>query len=193
MPIVTVRHFTEEDVPLRTELLREARFTANLTDFAVGTGDDGLTARQHRTITEEQRTKRIFTVCGPRGRVMGFAWITSIDWRAQRCELSFGVLPRDRGLGGFAVYAVHKHLRDELNMRVIVNQVLTHNTMFLSAEALEAQHQVRCERDSYTVGEWRTACYWTLSEEDIRAHRESEGERRRELAERIRARIEARS
>ena len=193
MPIVTVRHFTEEDVPLRTELLRETHFTANLTDFAVGSDDDGLTARQHRTITEEQRTKRIFTVCGPHGRVMGFAWITSIDWRAQRCELSFGVLPRDRGLGAFAVYAVHKHLRDELNMRVIVNQVLTHNTMFLSAEALEAQHQVRCERDSYTVGQWRTACYWTLSDEDIRRHQESAGERRRVLAERIRERIEARS
>jgi GNAT acetyltransferase-like protein len=193
MPIVTVRHFTDEDVPLRTELLREARFTANLTDFAVGSADDGLTARQRRTIAEEQRTKQIFTVCGARGRVMGFAWITSIDWRAQRCELSFGVLPRDRGLGALAVYAVHKHLRDELNMRVVVNQVLTHNTMFLSAEALEAQHQVRCERDSYTVGEWRTACYWTLSDEDIRAHRASEGERRRELAERIRARIEVRS
>ncbi|MDQ7808698.1 hypothetical protein Q5425_33610 [Amycolatopsis sp. A133] len=193
MPIVTVRHFTEEDIPLRTELLREARFTANLTDFAVGAGDDGLIARQHRTITEEHRTKRMFTLCGPRGRVMGFAWITSIDWRAQRCELSFGVLPRDRGLGALAVYAVHKHLRDELNMRVIVNQVLTHNTMFLSAEALEAQHQVRCERDSYTVGEWRTACYWTLSDEDVRKHEASAGQRRRELAERIRARIEARS
>jgi hypothetical protein len=187
---VTVRHFTEDDIPLRTELLREARFTANLTDFAVGAEDDGLVAGQRRTIESEHRTKRIFTVCGPQDRVLGFAWITSIDWRAQRCELSFGVLPRDRGLGAVAVYAVHEHLRSELNMRVVINQVLTHNTMFLSAESLAQQHQVHCEHDSYTVGEWRTARFWTLTDDDIRAVRVTEQERRRKLADRVRAMLD---
>lgn len=119
---------------------------------------------------------------------MGFAWITSIDWRGQCCELSFGVLPRYRGgLGALAVQAAHDYLRAELNMRVIVNQVLEHNTMLQSAEALAASRQVRCEYDSYTVGEWRASCYWTLTEHDVRANTHELEDRRRTIAERIRA------
>jgi Acetyltransferase (GNAT) domain len=188
MPIMTVRHFTEADIPVRTALLREPRFQANLTDFAVSTADDGLAASQRRTIEEQHRTKRIFTICGPHGDLVGFAWITSIDWRSQCCELSFGVLPRYRGgLGALAVAAAHQYVRRELNMRVIVNQVLDHNRMLHSAQSLAEHQQVICTRDSYTVGEWRAACYWTFTEADDRAFHERAGARRREVAERIRS------
>jgi RimJ/RimL family protein N-acetyltransferase len=194
MPIMTVRHFTEADIPIRTELLREPHFQANLTDFAVSTADDGLVAGQRRTIEEQHRTKRIFTICGPRGDVVGFAWITSIDWRSQCCELSFGVLPRYRGgLGALAVAAAHQYLRAELNMRVIVNQVLDHNRMLHSPESLAAHQQVTCVRDSYTVGQWRAACYWTFTEADDQARQAQAESRRREVAERIRSAQEARS
>jgi len=186
MSIMTVRHFTESDIPARTELLREAEFQANLTDFAVAAEDAELAASQLRTIREEHRTKRMFTICGPRRQVAGFAWITSIDWRAQCCELSFAVLPRYRGgMGAFAIGAVHDYLRSELNMRVIVNQVLEHNQMMHSARDLAAQRQVRCDLDSYTRGKWRTACYWTYTERDEAAWRADASARRRELADRI--------
>ncbi|HEX6498607.1 MAG TPA: GNAT family N-acetyltransferase [Micromonosporaceae bacterium] len=188
MSFVTVRHFTEADIPIRTELLRESRFAANLTDFAVVAADDALVANQMRTIHSEHRVKRIFTLCGPRDQVVGFAWITSIDWRSQTCELSFGILPRYRGYyGAPAVAAAHTYVRDELNMRVTVNQVLAHNTMMHSADALAAQRKVTCAYDSYTVGEWRSACYWTETDEDFQAMRARLDDRRRELAERIRA------
>jgi hypothetical protein len=188
MPIMTVRHFTEADIPVRTELLREPHFQANLTDFAVSEPDDGLTAWQLRTITEEHATKRIFTICGPRGDVVGFAWITSIDWRSQCCELSFGMLPRYRGgLGALAVAAAHQYLRAELNMAVITNQVLDHNQMLHSETSLAAHQQVTCVRDSFTVGEWRNACYWTFTEADDQARQEQAEARRREVAERIRS------
>lgn len=190
MSFVTIRHFIEDDIPLRTELLRESHFQVNLTDFAVSISDDGLTANQRRTIDEEHATKRMFTLCGPQDRVVGFAWITSIDWRNQCCELSFGVLPRDRGVGAVAAAAAHNYLRAELNMRVIVNQVLGHNTMLHSAESLTAQQRVRCDFDSYTVGGWRSAYYWTFTEEDVRAQRHEERERRRALADRIRAKAQ---
>jgi hypothetical protein len=188
MALVTVRHFTETDIPVRTELLREARFQANLTDFAIISADDALTANQRRTITQEHRTKRMFTLCTGRGDTVGFAWITSIDWRSQCCELSFGVLPRFRGgFGAAAVGAAHAHLRTELNMRVVLNQVLTHNTMLVSAEELADQRRVHCAYDSYTVGEWRTACYWSSTEDDDRRQAERQADRRREIAARIRA------
>jgi hypothetical protein len=189
MPLVTVRHFTEADIPLRTQLLREARFQANLTDFAVVTGDDALTLNMRRTVEEEQRVKQIFTLCRPQGQTVGFAWITSIDWRSQCCELSFGVLPEYRGgFGAAAVKAVRDHIRTELNMRVIVNQVLEHNALLVSRDSLAAQRSVRCGYDSYTVGEWRTACYWTETEQDDQDNVRETQARRHELAERIRAR-----
>jgi RimJ/RimL family protein N-acetyltransferase len=188
MSSVTIRHFTEADIPLRTELLRESRFQANLTDFAVVTGDDALDANQRHCIAEEHRTKQIHTLCGPRDQVVGFAWITSIDWRAQVCEISFGILPRYRGLyGAAAVTAAHTYIRLELNMQVTVNQVLEHNTMMHSAEGLAAQRQVRTRYDSYTVGEWRASCYWSETEDDVRAQLRQAEERRRQLADRIRA------
>ncbi|MDT0267361.1 GNAT family N-acetyltransferase [Streptomyces sp. DSM 44915] len=189
MASVTVRHFAAEDIPLRLELLREARFQANLSDFAVQAADADLVADVHRTIAERQAERRIFTLCTAGGRVMGFAWITSVDWRHQSCELSFGMLPRYRGgLGALAVEAAHDYVRAELNMRVVVNQVLEHNTMLQSAASLAANRQVRCAYDSYTVGEWRATCYWTLTEEDVAADRALRADRRRRVAERIRAR-----
>ncbi|WP_165984861.1 GNAT family N-acetyltransferase [Streptomyces sp. YIM 98790] len=185
----TIRHFTEDDIPLRAMLLRDPRFQANLTDFAVSIDDETLSADVRTTIAERQQEKRIFAMCTPRGDVMGFCWITSVDWRSQTCELSFGVFPRFRGgPGALAVQAAHDYLRAELNMRVIVNQVLEHNTMLQSAETLAASRQVRCAYDSYTVGEWRSACYWSLTEEDARAELEARQARHRELVERIRER-----
>jgi len=187
MPFVTVRHFTEDDIPTRTALLRESRFQANLTDFAVVSADDALTANQRRTVTQEHRVKRMFTLCGPGGGTVGFAWITSIDWPGQTCELSFGVLPEYRGrYGAAAVAAAHTYIRAELNMRVVVNQVLEHNTMLVSSGELTEQRRVRCAYDSYTVGQWRTACYWTESEEDVRRQRDEAAARRRAIAARIR-------
>jgi hypothetical protein len=186
MPIMTVRHFTEADIPVRAELLRDTQFQANLTDFAVMTDDAALAAGQLRTIHEEQHSKRIFTICGPRGQVAGFAWITSIDWRAQCCELSFAVLPRYRGgLGSIAVAAAHHYVRADLNMRVVINQVLEHNAMLQSTQALARQRQVRCLLDSYTRGEWRTSCFWTFTERDSAAWASDGQARREELARRI--------
>jgi hypothetical protein len=188
MPFVTVRHYTEADIPARIGLLREPRFTANLIDFAVLNDDGTLEARQRRTINELHDSMRIFTLCGPKGVVLGYAWITSIDWRSQCCELSFGILPRYRGaFGAAAVAAAHAYIRAELNMRVTINQVLEHNTMLVSAQSLAERRQVRCEYDSYTVGEWRTACYWTETEQDLARDLDRMAERRREIADRIRA------
>jgi RimJ/RimL family protein N-acetyltransferase len=167
---IIIRHFTAADVPIRSALLRDADFQANLTDYAILTGDEALADRQLRTIAEEQDVKRIFTACRANGQVLGFLWITSIDWRSQSCELSFGLLPRFRGgFGPPAIDAVQAYLYDELNMKVVINQVLEHNVMLHSLADMVQRRRIRCEYDSYTVGEWRTACYWTESEEEFRA------------------------
>ncbi|HEY8980275.1 MAG TPA: GNAT family N-acetyltransferase [Streptomyces sp.] len=188
---VTIRHFTHEDVPSRSALLRDADFQANLTDFAVESEDDALDAWQRRTIDHEQHTKRIYTACRGDGEVIGFLWITSLDWRSQVCELSFALLPRfRRGFGPPAIQAARAHLHDELNMRVVIDQVLEHNTMLNSGrEALERM-QVRIPYDSYTVGEWRTACYWTQSAAEFRARRADELHRRADRSARIRAALD---
>lgn len=188
MSIVTLRHFTEADIPVRTGLLREARFQANLTDFAVVLTDEAMVDNQSSTINGQHDIKRLFTFCGPRDEIVGFAWISSIDWRSQSCELSFGVLPRYRGAyGSAAVAAAHTYLREQLNFRVIINQVLEHNTMLVSTADLASHRRVRCTWDSFTVGEWRTACYWSENDEDAQALKAQHEDRRRELAERIRA------
>lgn len=188
MSFVTLRHFTEADIPLRSELLREARFLANLTDFGMVMEEDALVERQRKTIHEEHETRRFYTLCGPEEQVIGFAWISSIDWRSQSCELSFGILPRYRGYyGAPAVAVAHDYLRNELNMRVTVNQVLDHNTMMHSARQLAIRQRVRCPYDSFTVGEWRAACYWSETDDDIEVERDQAQKRRRAVAQRIRA------
>jgi hypothetical protein len=189
MPLVKVRHFTEADIPTRMQLLREGRFQANLTDFAVTTGDDALNLNMRRTIAEEHQVKQIFTLCRAQGQIVGFAWITTVDWRSQCCELSFGVLPEFRGgFGAAAVEAVRAHIRTELNMQVIVNQVLEHNAQLVSHEGLAVRRSARCAYDSYTVGQWRTACYWSETEQEERELVREAQARRLEVAERIRAR-----
>jgi len=161
---LSVRHFAEDDIPIRTALLRESLFQTNLTDVATLTEDDELVAAQRATIREQQDTKRIFTVLGAKGQVAGFMWVTSIDWCAQICELSFAMLPAYRSGFGLAANTVTlDYLRQELNFEVVINQVLGHNTMLQSADRLAAMSTVVCPNDSYTVGEWRTACYWTQS------------------------------
>ncbi|MER6033399.1 MULTISPECIES: GNAT family N-acetyltransferase [unclassified Streptomyces] len=182
-----IRHFEEADIPARSALLREQRFQANLTDFAVVSSDEALVENQRRTIEHEHGVKRMFAMCHPDGRTLGFAWITSIDWRARTCELSFGVLPRFRGgYGAAAVGAMHRYIREELNMRAVINQVLVHNTMLVSAEDLTAQSQVRCAYDSFTAGEWRDSCYWAQDAEEYERSMAEHEERRRAIAARIR-------
>src|SRR5438445_216772 len=103
-------------------------------DFAMSAADRELADGMRRTIEEQHHTKRLFTMCGSKGQVVGFSWITSIDWRGQTCELSFAVLPRYRiGFGFKAVEAAHEYLREQLHMVVIINHVLSHATMMLSA------------------------------------------------------------
>jgi hypothetical protein len=190
VPFMSVRHFTEADIPIRTELLRENRFQVNLNDLAMSAADRELAEGMRRTIDSEHHIKRLFTMCGAKGQVVGFSWITSIDWRSQTCELSFAVLPRYRsGFGFKAVEAAHEYLREQLHMDVIINQVLSHNTMMLSATDLEANTQVRAEYDSYTVGQWRTACYWTITRDDVSGRRQRERARRQEIADRVRAKV----
>jgi RimJ/RimL family protein N-acetyltransferase len=190
MQVMTVRHFTEADIPARIDHLRDPSFQANLSDFTASITDDDLAASQRRTIAEEQRTARIFTICGPGGEVAGFAWISSIDWYSQCCELSLGVLPRYRGgPGALASAALHEYLLSELNMRVVVTQILDHNQMMQSAERVAARRQVICPLDSYTAGEWRAAYFWAHTETDTRGYPRAEQARRQALADRIRARI----
>ncbi|MFC0541206.1 GNAT family N-acetyltransferase [Kutzneria chonburiensis] len=185
---MTVRHFTEADIPIRTELLRENKYQTNLNDFAMSADDRALADGMQHTIDAQHHVKRLFTMCGSKGQVVGFSWITSIDWRSQACELSFAVLPRYRsGFGFKAVEAAHEYLREQLHMDVIINQVLSHNTMMLSAAELEANAQVRSEFDSYTVGQWRTACYWTVTRDEVRDRKQREMARRQEIADRVRA------
>ncbi|MER5439014.1 GNAT family N-acetyltransferase [Streptomyces sp. NPDC002790] len=187
---LTIRHFTEADIPVRGELLRDPEFQANLTDFAMATADDALAEWHRRTIHEEHDTKRIFTVC--RGdEVIGFWWMTSIDWPSRRCELSFALLPRFRGaFGTLLVQAAQRYLHLELNMEVIVDQVLEHNVMLHSSSRLDELHRLRRRFDQYTAGRWCTACYWTRTAADFEADRTEIDRRRSERAARIRSALQ---
>ncbi|WNI18962.1 GNAT family N-acetyltransferase [Actinacidiphila sp. ITFR-21] len=188
---ILIRHFTEQDVPLRTALLHEDSFQANLTDFAVTTGDDELTRGQLRTIAEQQDTKRIYTATRADGQVIGFLWVTDLDWRSQCCELSFALLPRYRGgFGPPTINAARGYLYDELNMQVVIDQVLEHNTMLHSSDEMQELSRVRCAYDSYTVGSWRTARFWTRRVAAFREWRAAEQRRRVDLSARIRSAIE---
>jgi hypothetical protein len=164
---VTVRHFTAEDVPIRSALLRDPQFQANITDVASRTMDDELAASQLRTIAEEQNTKQIFTVCRRGDEIIGFFWISHIDWRSQSCELSLALLPKfRRAFGLLLVQAALRHLYDELNMQVVIDQVLEHNVMLLSESTVAERSQIRSIYNQFTDGRWVTACAWSNAVEE---------------------------
>jgi hypothetical protein len=189
--MITLRHFAESDVPIRCALLRDPRYQANINDLAVVADDDAVAQKELDTIRSQQDTRRIFTVCTENGTVVGFAWLTSLDWLSQSCELTLAILPQFRyGVGVLTNAAVRDYLHGELNLRIVVNQVLSHNTMLQSSGSLAALRRVTCEYDSYTVGQWRTACYWTNSEQELSADHERA---REERSARIRAAIGGRA
>ncbi len=181
-----MRHFELSDIPVRSALLRDGRVLANINDDALNQADDQLAEGQRRTVEEQHHTKLIYTVCMPDGSTIGFCWLTSIDWRSRSCELSFALLPEYRiGLGSALVPEAREFMFRELNMRTMINQVLDHNTMLLSTGDQRELSQVTCDYDSYTVGEFRRARYWSRTVEQCVAEAEEFRRRRAERRERI--------
>lgn len=186
---LTIRHFTGADVPLRTALMRDPDFQANIADIAALAGDDELAKIQLRTIAEEQDTKRIFTVC--RGdEVVGFWWLSAIDWPGRTGELSFALLPRFRHfLGLHLIEEAQGYLHDELNIEVIVDRVLEHNVMLHSRSRLAHLSAVRAEYNQFTTGRWCTILCWTRTAKEFRVQDREIAVRRAERAGRIRAEL----
>lgn len=167
---VRVRHFTEADVPVRTALLLDAAVLANLNGDAATRSVEELHAAQVATIRTGQHDKMILTAETAKGRVLGFLWLTSIDWRSRSCEASIAMLPDARfGMGALAFDAMSDFVFDDLNMLVVVNQVLAHNTMMQSSADVEGRAQVTSPYDCYTSGAFRTSQYWTETAEQYRA------------------------
>ncbi len=185
---VYLTHFAEDDIEVRSSLQRDHLFQTNIDDAASTSQDDELAARQQRTIDEEHETKRIFTVRRGKGEIIGFCWITSIDWRSQCCEVSLALLPRFRhAMGALLSDAVFRYLYDELNFKVLVNQVMAHNSMLLSEDRIAELHQVRRPYDQFTAGRWNTACYWTVTREQSRMEQRGLARRRADNAVRVNA------
>ncbi|MGQ0838599.1 GNAT family N-acetyltransferase [Actinokineospora sp.] len=186
---LTIRHFTPADVPLRTALLREPHCLENIGDWPLLTDHGEIVARQHAAIAHRQASLRLFCVCRGTGEVIGFVWMTDIDWRSQTCQFSIVLVERYRGgFGTPAVITAREYLHNELNMRVVVNRVFEHNTMLNSRGQLTASRQVTCPYDGYTVGEFRTQSAWVQTVDDFRASVAELPQRRAELRARIQSR-----
>ena len=188
---VRVRHLAERDVPARTRLLVDALVLANLNGDAATRSAEEVTAGQLATIATGQHEKMIFTAETEGGRLLGFLWLTSIDWRSRSCEVSIAMLPEARfGMGALAFDAMCDFVFDSLNMVVVVNQVLAHNTMMQSSAEVAARSAVVAEHDCHTSGEFRTSHYWTETAVQYRSRHAERSRRRAARAARVAAAVE---
>jgi Acetyltransferase (GNAT) domain len=181
-----IRHFEHSDIESRAELLAERDFTRNLANLGVLTSRDELRRAQARTIEEEYESKIIFVVTTPAEAIVGYTWITNIDWLNRTCELSIALLPRfRRSYGLLALIEMYDYLYDEMNFETVINQVLVGNEMLMSDGAAERTRQVYCDNDSFTDGAFRDSRYWTQSRQEHRAFAQRARERNARIRERL--------
>lgn len=162
-----VSHLEESDIPERITLLYDVAVRNNLNAITLAHSAEELTAAHRRALAAEHQTKRFFKLSLGDGGLIGYCWITEIDWVNQTCELSIAILPGFRvGYGFIGLLRMYDYLYDTLNVRVVVNQILDGNEMLRSRTSIAPLVQVESPLDSLTCGALRTAYYWTQNRDE---------------------------
>ena len=192
-PLV-IRLMTEEDIDERVALLTDAKVQRNLLHTGALVPATELRAKHSGWIEAEEPQRLMYRVGTQAGDLIGFTWLTSIDWTSQSCELSIALIPERRGrYGMLTLIHMYEYLYATLNMRVVTNQILSANTMLVRAETRAQRAQVVSPDDSYTTGGFRTSYRWTQTRRDNDAFILCRVERGTRIRERIAAAATPRS
>lgn len=176
----------EEHIAERVAIYSDTRVRSNLAHTGALIPPDEMTEAHREWLGGEGEERLMYRLSTPSGELVGFTWLTEIDWVNQTCELSITVLPDfRRRMGLLALLAMYDFLHNTLNMQVIVNQVLSVNEMLLRPEVRADRAQVVSPDDCFTSGALRTNYRWTQD----RAEHERFTRRAIQRRERIRDRL----
>jgi hypothetical protein len=185
---VVIRLIGPEDIDERMALYADPDVQTNLGHLGALLPREQARRVHEDWIGAEDPERLIYRVATPSDKLVGFTWLDHIDWVNETCELSIAVVPAFRQRYGLLVLIqMYEYLYSTLNMRAVVNQILSVNEMLLGAHQRDGRAQVICPDDSYTAGEIRTAYLWSQTSEENDAYTT----RKLERGARIRRRIES--
>ncbi len=186
---LVIRLLREEDIAERVAIYSDPRVRSNLAHTGALVPPDEMTLAHQEWLAGTADERLMYRLSLPSGELVGFTWLTELDWVEQTCELSIAILPDYRSrMGLLALLAMYDHLHNTLNMQVVVNQVLSVNEMLLRPEVRADRAQVVSPDDCFTAGALRTNYRWTQD----RAEHERFTRRAVQRRERIRNRLAGR-
>lgn len=189
MRLLRVRLMRAEDIDERADLYLDARVQSNLTHAGSTLTREQVRSAHLGWLQHDWHERLMYRVSTESDQLVGFTWLTDIDWLSRSCELSIMLVPAHRSrLGMLALITMYRYLYDTLNMHVVVNQVLSGNEMLLSEGRRESLTQVVCPDHVYTVGKLRTAYVWGQTRSDHEALMAHGAERAARISARVRER-----
>lgn len=154
-------HLEENDVNGRMELLYDYHVQKNLNHLSMLYDETQIKEIHLQSIFHQQDSKRHYIIKTHSEKIVGYCWITAIDWLNSSCELSISILPKYRiGYGYLALIEMYEYLYKNLNIKTIINQILEGNEL-LRSETSIIDFALKSEYDSYTSGMYRSSYIWT--------------------------------
>ncbi|WP_019240560.1 MULTISPECIES: GNAT family N-acetyltransferase [Bacillus] len=154
-------HLEESDIKNRMDLLYDYHVQKNLNHLSMLFDENQIKNIHLQGISHQQDIKRHYIIKTSLEQIVGYCWITSIDWINRTCELSISILPKYRiGYGYLALIEMYEYLYKYLNMKTITNQILEENEL-LRTESSIKEFALKGKYDSYTNGKYRISYKWT--------------------------------
>lgn len=163
---VIITHLEQEDIDGRISLLYDFHVQQNLNHLSMMVDQSEIKEFYSNAVKEQQDNKRYYVIRTKNREIIGYCWITEIDWINRSCELSISILPKYRiGFGFLAMIEMYNYLYFHLHMKSVINQVLEGNTLLLKNTPKSA---IKRRMDSFTFGIYRKSYLWNQTKEQYR-------------------------
>lgn len=167
---VHIRRMTVGDIPARVDLLQDEHVKENIEDLAAVLPRRQIEAHNFQRMNDEESHHIDLVLENSSGAVLGYSWLSGIDWQSRLCEVSIALLPEYRGgLGHICYLAVKVFVFQSLGIRSILCQVLSSNRMMIGGEQLKKKATMHSKWDAYIAGEWRECYLWIEDSESFEA------------------------
>jgi RimJ/RimL family protein N-acetyltransferase len=161
---LTVRPYTEADIPFRYSLLQDPAAETNLQPILKVINRDEFFAAERAHLAQGCASRPTFVVETAHGKPVAMTWVGPIDWQHRVGDVALIVAPRFRiGYGTLVVIAVQRLLFEEYNLDVAISQVYSGNNMLQTGSAVLQHRQVTLVDEIWQGGEYWSAHLWTTT------------------------------
>lgn len=187
-PRLRIRLLRREDIAERVAIYSDPRVRNNLAHDGALITRDAMVKAHEEWLDSGFDERLMYRISLSSDEVIGFIWLTELDWTNQTCELSIAILPAFRGrFGLFALIQMYDLVHNTLNMEVVVNQVLSVNEMLIRPEVRASRAQIVSPDDCFTSGALRTNYRWTQDRSEHQHFTRRAIERRERIKQKLAA------